>query len=107
MDMYTLPCLKWITDRVWHRELHSMLCSGLDGRGVCGEIMVTHVCMWGAFAVHLKLSQYCLLIVYTPIQNSKKKIKRSFVQKEKKITITEGPQAVPAFQPITNCTALA
>ena len=41
-----------------------MLCSGRDGRGVCGETMVTRVCMLGAFAVHLKLSQHCLLIAY-------------------------------------------
>ena len=29
-----------------------------------------HVCVWlSPFAVHLKLSQLCLLIGYTPIQN--------------------------------------
>ena len=41
-----------------HRELCSVLCGGLEGRGVGGEW--THVCVWlSPFAVHLKLSQHC------------------------------------------------
>ena len=48
---------------------NSVLC-GLDGRGVWREW--THVYVWmSPFAAHLKLSQHCLLIGYTPIQNKK------------------------------------
>ena len=38
-----------------HRELCSMLCSGLDGSGVWGR-MDTHICIAESLAVHLKLS---------------------------------------------------
>ena len=49
-----------------------LLCDSLDGRGVWGEPI--HVCVWlSPFAVHLKLSQLCLLIDYTLIQNKKLK----------------------------------
>ena len=41
-----------------HRELCSVLCGSLDGRGAWGEWM--HVYVWlRPFAVHLKPSQYC------------------------------------------------
>ena len=41
-----------------HRELCSMSCGSLNGRGVLGEWI--HVCVWlSSFAVHLKLSQHC------------------------------------------------
>ena len=34
-DMYTLPCLKWITNKVLLYSIgHSMLCGSLDWRGV-------------------------------------------------------------------------
>ena len=40
----------------------------LDGRGVCGRM--GHVYVWlSPLNVHLKLSQHCLLISYTKIQN--------------------------------------
>ena len=39
---------------VQHRELYSMLCGSLDGRGVGGEWV--HVYVWlGPFPVHLEL----------------------------------------------------
>ena len=39
MDIYTLPYLKWITSKdLLYRELCSMLCGSLDGRGVWGRI---------------------------------------------------------------------
>ena len=45
-------------------ELCSTLCDSLDGRGYC-EKMDTCVYVWlSLFAVHLKLSQHCLLISY-------------------------------------------
>ena len=51
---------------VWHKELCSMLCGSLDGRGVWGRIQAY---VWlSSFAVHLKPS-HCLLINYSPIQN--------------------------------------
>ena len=34
MGMYTLLYLKWITNKVQHMELCSMICVSLDGRGV-------------------------------------------------------------------------
>ena len=35
-----------------------------------------HVYVWlGSFAVHLKLSQHCMLVGYTPVQNKKFKKK--------------------------------
>ena len=39
MDTYTLPYLKWITSKdLLYRELCSMLCGSLDGRGVWGRM---------------------------------------------------------------------
>ena len=58
-----------------HVALCSRLCGSLDGRGFGGQW--THV--YGRlcpFAVHLKLSQHCLLIGYTAIQNKKCKRKK-------------------------------
>ena len=41
IDMYTLLCLKWITNKdlltAYHRELCSMLGGSLDGKGIWGE----------------------------------------------------------------------
>ena len=60
---------------VQHRELCSVFCGSLDGRGVWGKWMDVYVWL-GPFAAHLKLPQCCssittLLIGYTPIQNKK------------------------------------
>ena len=50
-----------------YRELSSMLYDSLDGRRL-GEQLI-HVYVWlSPFAVHLILSQRCLLIGYTAIQ---------------------------------------
>ena len=47
-----------------------MLCASLDGGGFEREMI--HVYIWlSPFTVCLKLSQHCLLISYTPIQNKK------------------------------------
>ena len=43
---------------VMHRELCSMLCSSLDGRGVWGRMDTVYVWLC-PFAVHLKLSENC------------------------------------------------
>ena len=43
---------------VEHRELCSVLCGSLDGRGALGR-MDTWTCMANCFAAHLKLSQHC------------------------------------------------
>jgi len=51
---------------VMHMELCSVLPDGLDGRGGRGGEWA-HVYVWlDPFAVHLTLSQHCLLIGYTP-----------------------------------------
>ena len=69
--MYTLLYLKWITNKdllysTWNSAQYHVQ-SGWEG-GLGGEW--THVYVWlSPFAVHLKLSQYCLLICYTPVQN--------------------------------------
>ena len=47
IDIYTLLYLKWITRQdptVDHRELCSLLCGSLDGKGVWGR-MYTCICM--------------------------------------------------------------
>ena len=55
---------------VQHRELCSMLCGSLDGRGVWGR-MDTCICM--TESLHgLPETITTLLIGYTPIQNKKK-----------------------------------
>ena len=54
---------------VLHRELCSMLCGSLDGRGVWGSLD-TCICM--AESLHcLPETITTLLISYTPIQNKK------------------------------------
>ena len=45
---------------VEHRELCSMLCGSLDGRGVWGGMDVC-MCVADSFTVHLQLSQHCSL----------------------------------------------
>ena len=44
MDMYTLLYLKWITNTK-HMEFYSVLCGGLDGRGLWGRIN-TYLCIY-------------------------------------------------------------
>ena len=76
MNRYTLCYLKWMKQgpAVQHRELWSMPCGSLDGRGVWGEWM--HAYVWlSPFAVHLRLSQHGLLISYSSTQNKKVKNK--------------------------------
>ena len=58
------------------RELCSMSDGSLDGRGVWGR-MDTCICTHVHFTIHLKLSQHCLLISYTLIQNKKLKKKKT------------------------------
>ena len=74
MDMDTLLCLTWRTSK--------------DLLSSTGNSAQCHVAAWmpgefggewihgyvrlSPFSVHLKLSQHCLLIYYTPIQNLKK-----------------------------------
>ena len=58
------------------------------GREFGEEWIHVYVCL-SPFAVHLKLSQHCLLIGYTPIQNKKffKKKERKFSQKKKPVLL--------------------
>ena len=78
MDMCTLLYLKWTTNKdLLYSIWTSAQCyvAAWMGEGVGGERI--HVYVWPSpFAVPLKLSQHCLLIRYTPIQN--KKFKKSF-----------------------------
>jgi len=77
MDMYTALCLKWITNRdLLCSTGNSAQCGSLDGRGVWGENGSNVYIQLSPFAVHLKLSQQCLLISYSLIQNKKLKKKR-------------------------------
>ena len=52
MDMYTLQCLKWITNKDLLLEFYSMLCGSLDKRGVWGR-MDTCICMAETFPLKL------------------------------------------------------
>ena len=71
-------------------ELCSMLCGSPDGRGVWGR-MDTCICM-AEFTIHLKLSQRCLLVSYTSLQN--KKFKNAKKKKKKKL-LTQRAFQVP------------
>ena len=63
-------------------EVCSRLCASLDGGGFEREMI--HVYIWlSPFTVCLKLSQHCLLISYTPIQNKKDFFKKKKKKKEK------------------------
>ena len=74
MDMHTLLYLKWINNRTYCKVHEALLnCHVAAWTGGCLEKWV-HVCVrWSHFAVHLKLSQCCLLISCTSIQNKKSK----------------------------------
>ena len=73
MDMYPLLYLKWITNKdLLYNPRNSAQCylAVWMGGEFAGEWM--HVYVWlSPFAVHLKLSQHCFLIGYTPIQKKK------------------------------------
>ena len=71
MDMYTLLHLKQVTNRdLLYSTWNSAQCyvTGWIGGEFGGEGMHAHVWL-SLFTIHLKLSQHCLLIDYTPIQN--------------------------------------
>ena len=60
---------------VLYMELCSVLCGSLDGKELGGEWV--HIYVWlSPFAMHLNLSQHCVLISYTPMQNKKLKKKK-------------------------------
>ena len=72
MDMYAMPYLKWITikDLLYstgnsaQRDVPAWMGGQFGGECMCY--------VWlSPFAVHLKLSQHCLLSNYTPTQNKK------------------------------------
>jgi len=73
MDVCTLLCLEWVTDKDLLYSTGSSAqrhTAARMGRGSGGKR--THVCVWlSPFAVHLKLSQHSVLIGYTPTQNLK------------------------------------
>ena len=78
MDMYTLLYLKWITNKdILYSTGNSAQCyvAAWMGGEFGGEWIHVSVGL-SPFAVHLKLSQHCLLIGYTPIQNKKFKKKK-------------------------------
>ena len=70
MDMYTLLYLKCIINKdLLYSTWNSTQCyvAAWMGGEFGGERI--HVYVWPSpFAVHLKLSQHCLLINYTPVQ---------------------------------------
>ena len=73
MDMYTLLYLTCITNKdLLYSTWNSAQCyvaawmgGEFGGKWIHAHVWLRH------FAVHLKLSQHCLLIGYTPIQNKK------------------------------------
>ena len=65
---------------VEHMQPCSMLCGSLEGRGVWGKMICVYLWL-GPFAVDLKLSQHCLLISYTPIQNKKFENKKLYANR--------------------------
>ena len=73
MDMYTLLYLKWITNKdLLYSTRNSAQCYVAAWMGVAFGGEWIHVYVWlSPFAIHLKLSQHCLLISFTPIQNKK------------------------------------
>ena len=82
MDMYTLLYLKWITNKVpLYSTWNSAQCYVAAGVGGEFEEKWIHVYVWlNPFTVHLKLSQHCLSVSYTPITNKKTKQIFSFMK---------------------------
>ena len=74
-DRYTVLCLKWITNKdLLYSTGNSAQC--YVAAWMAGEFgrEWIHVYVWvNPFAVHLKVSQHCLLIGYISIQNKKLK----------------------------------
>ena len=70
MTMYTLPYLKWITNKdLVYSTGNSVLCGSLDGRGVWGRM---GTCIRTAECLHCSAEAIAtLLISYDPIQNKK------------------------------------
>ena len=81
--MYTFLCLKQITNKdLLYSTRNSAQCYVAAWMGVAFGGEWIHVYVWlSPFAIHLKLSQHCLLISYTPIQNKKVFLKK--IRKEK------------------------
>ena len=79
--MYTLLYLGWTTNRdLLYSVWNSVQCCVIAWMG--GEFRGewVHVYIWlGSFAVHLKLSQHCMLVGYTPVQNKKLKKKSGYM----------------------------
>ena len=72
MDRYTLLLLKWITVKgpsLYHRELCSMFCASLDGRGVWGR-MDTCICVAESLLCPPETIT-TLLTSYTPYPNTR------------------------------------
>ena len=83
MDMYTLLYLKWITNKDLLSSTGNSAQCDVAAWMRWGEFRGEWIHVYGwlsPFTVHLKLSQHCLLIGCTPIQNKKvKKRVASFV----------------------------
>ena len=80
MDMYTLLYFKkWITNKdLLYSSRNSAQCPMAAWlRGELGAEWKHVYVRLNPFTVHLKLSQHCLLISYTPIQNKKFKINKN------------------------------
>ena len=79
MDMHTLLYLKWITNKILlYSTGNSPQCyvAAWMERDFGGEWVHVYAYVFlNPFPVHLKLSQHCLLIGYTPVQNKKFKTK--------------------------------
>ena len=79
MDMYTVLYLKRITSKdLLYCTWNFVQCyvAALMGKELGGEWV--HIYVWlSPFAMHLNLSQHCLLISYTPMQNKKLKKKKT------------------------------
>ena len=77
VDMYILLYLKWITNKdLLYSTRNSVQCyvAAWMGGELGGEWVIIYE-WFSLFLVHLKLSQHCLLISYTPRQNKKFKEK--------------------------------
>ena len=73
--LYTLLYLKWINNKVLlHSTGNSAQCYVAAWMEFGGEWIHVHVWL-SPFTVHQKLSQHCLLISYTPIENKNFKMK--------------------------------